>query len=392
MAPLRGCCVSYSTYNTLPESVRFSQALSFAKLLGYTPGKIYKDSEGNPLTFLSYFDYENYRSWVDVELSVGLSDGKVHVQTRTRFGRSYYDFQFQTSTARQIKRQFGGRLVEDGPEWFTPGPPFPPAASGCHLAVSRFDWHLNRLHIFRINSKFPTASPRQKASASLWPHMSELNPSIFMGNLIVPYLVSAMESFFKDTYIALLKHSPKKAIILKSARLGGEQLSAISDGRLSVEEAVAESMPFQRLSAVGRHFTEIDPKLDLLSVLRKPYRRRKRSLLQDLEDLTTERHKLIHDMRINSLSDLDKIDDTIQDLKDAVHRVHRFLTTYHSWPYEISSSEAERRVRKRRPSPEGSQTEAASGDVAGPAGREADEAGFEMTTGEQRAEAKSSDL
>jgi len=69
-------------------------------------------------------------------------------------------------------------------------------------------------------------------------------------------------------------------------RLSGEQLTHISIGLLTVEQAVAEVLPFQRLRAIENNFADIDQKLDILGPLKRPYRRRKVSLLESLEDLT----------------------------------------------------------------------------------------------------------
>ena len=54
-----------------------------------------------------------------------------------------------------------------------------------------------------------------------------------------------MEDYFKSTYIALLTYSEQKTSILKGVKLSGEQLSQISQGLLTVEQAAAEMLPFR---------------------------------------------------------------------------------------------------------------------------------------------------
>lgn len=326
--------MSYSTENILPKGVTVAQVVAFAKLLGYTPSGIIAAPGLPRIACLSYFETKDYRSWVEINLFVSIHDGIVYAETKTRVGRSYYDFHFQTWTAREIRRRFGGRLVEDGPEWFTPGPPFPPAASGCHLAIEQLDWHLNRIEVFRVNSGAGSEISIKKASMELMPFMRDLDPGVFLGNLLVPYVVSMIESYLKDSYIALLRYSPRKSTVLKGARLSGEQLAAISDGRISVEEAVAETMSFQRLSAVGKSFQELDPKLDILGVLRRPYRRRKRTLLDDIDGLISKRHDLIHRMTLDRDVDAPKVYGILDDVHAAMNRIHRHLTDHYGWPYE----------------------------------------------------------
>lgn len=177
-----------------------------------------------------------------------------------------------------------------------------------------------------------------RSMEKVWPQMRELNPEVFVSNVISTYLVSALEDYFKSTYIALLAYSERKASILKGTRLSGEQLSRISAGTLTVEEAAAETLPFQRIAAIGRNFAEIDPKLDVLSPLKRPYRRRKVSLLDRLEHLVTRRHALIHGMQLDIDLDREELEAIIHDLTVGISRVYQQITTHFGWPFELPAS------------------------------------------------------
>jgi hypothetical protein len=257
----------------------------------------------------------------------------VAVGTRTGVGRSSYDFQFQNRTVREFKKRFGGQAAKDGPNGagYDPGPPVPPAASGCFLSMRRFDWHLSRLERYLMMRNIPKPHESMEFAEKTWPVMRELNPEVFSNNIIVPYVVSMTEEFFKSTYIALLRYSEKKQSIFKNARLSGEQLANISNGALTVEEAVAEMMSFQRLSAVARHFKELDPKIDISGALRKPFRRRKQTLFESLDDLTTRRHTLIHGMEIDISLRGKKIDGLVVNVAAAAGRIYKHVTEQHGW-------------------------------------------------------------
>ena len=164
-----------------------------------------------------------------------------------------------------------------------------------------------------------------------WPIIIELNPEIFSNNIIVPYVVSMMEDFLKSTYIALLRYSEKKQAIFKGARLSGEQLANISAGLLTVEEAVAEMMAFQRISVASRHFRELDPKIDIAGALKKPFRRRKQTLFEYLDDLTTRRHALIHGIHIDISLRGKKIDALVGNVAAGTGRIYRHVTEHHGW-------------------------------------------------------------
>ncbi len=172
----------------------------------------------------------------------------------------------------------------------------------------------------------------------VWPQMRQLNPEVFISNVLLAYLASAMEDYFKSSYIALLTYAERKPTILKGIRLSGEQLAQISANTLTVEQAVAEVLPFQRLAAVGRHFNDIDQKLDVLAPLKRPYRRRKVNLLERLEDLVTRRHALIHGMHIDIRLDRERLGGFIHDLTVGISRVYEEVTRHYGWPFELPSS------------------------------------------------------
>ena len=89
------------------------------------------------------------------------------------------------------------------------------------------------------------------------------------------------------------------------------------------------------MTAVGRHFSDIDPKLDVLGPLRQPYRRRKSSLLERLEGLVDRRHALIHGMNINNDLDRKGLEGKIHDLTVGVSRVYKAITSLYGWPFEL---------------------------------------------------------
>jgi len=261
---------------------------------------------------------------------------------RSRIGRSAYDFEFQNRTVNEFKRRFGGNAFKEGNNGasYDPGPAVPAPASGCYLSMRRFDWHLSRLTRFLMTRSFPELHKSMEFAEKAWPIMMELNPEVFSNNIIMPYLVSAMEEFFKSTYVALLRYSDRKQSILKGARLSGEHLTNISNGLLTVEEAVAELMPFQRISVVARHFKELDPRIDISGALKKPFHGRRRTLFESIDDLITRRHALIHGMEIDTSLRGKKIDDVVGDVASGVARSYKHVTEQYDWFKKLNSFEA----------------------------------------------------
>jgi hypothetical protein len=127
----------------------------------------------------------------------------------------------QNKTVREFRRRFGGSAVRDGGngDGYDPGPPVPPAASGCYLAIQRFDWNLTRVNMYLHQGFSVLEHNGLQPMEKIWPQIRELNPEVFTSNIIPVYLVSALEDYFKSTYIALLTYSCRKASIFKGTSL-----------------------------------------------------------------------------------------------------------------------------------------------------------------------------
>jgi hypothetical protein len=164
--------------------------------------------------------------------------------------------------------------------------------------------------------------------------LDQMNPRLLSNNLLLPYLVSVLEDYFKSTFVALLQFSDRKEVFLRGARLSAEHLLKISSREFSVEAAIAETLPFQRLSAICQHFKSLEPNLDLAGALRKPYRRRKKSLLETLEEMVLRRHAFIHQGKLDTSFDDADIKRTLDDLEESVIRCYRRITDYYRWEFD----------------------------------------------------------
>ena len=271
---------------------------------------------------------------------------RVVVGTTTSIGRSYFDLIHQNKTISRFRKRFGGEFTTDDgrsvlrrPE---SGPP-PAPASGCYLAFNSFGFNLIRAQFHHDSREFPK-HPRRK-----WKGIEiflPIDPRLLANNTLVPFLVAALEDYFKSTYIALLRYSERKVAILKSISLRGDQLVAISDGKATVEDQITETLSFQRLSAVGRHFEELDKKLDIAGTLRKPYRRRSQSLFEMLDSLVLSRHQFIHKATLDKTMTDERIEDLIFYDNEAITRVYRRITDYYGWFFDRGWYLGRRRIKK----------------------------------------------
>lgn len=340
--------MSYSSESTLRSGTRAEDVLEILRLLGYQPAGVLHSEEVGPIRCYWWFDEADYRSWSGVELSVHHRDGAVVVETRTPIARSYFDLVHQNETIRLLRRHFGGHFLTDegrGRYLQPDSDPPTPAASGCHLAFQRFGTNLTSCRVYLHARNFGT--PKRHKPTGVYV-MDSMDPWLISTNLLLPYLVAVAEDYWKSTFVALLRYSDRKAAVLKASRLTHDSLAAISEGRRSVEEAVAEALPFQRVSAVCRHFVALDPKLDFAAVLRGPYRRRKESLFVSLEQMTELRHEVVHRAQLVATVTEEFTAALLHNIEAAVERCYRHLTKTRGWVYDRWwSSTLRRRPNKR---------------------------------------------
>jgi len=322
--------MSYESQNILKEGTNKKDVITFLELLNFKKLGLWNADELGKILSYQWFEREDYKSWSGVELSFFEQENKIHIETRTNIGRSYYDLVQQNTTIRLLKKYFGGVFYTDyGKGRYLQPPSGPPehSASGCHLAFSGFGSNLIRARQYFENVSF--GDNEKQPSGIHW--LDRYNPKLLSNILTLPFLASIAEDYWKSTYIALLKYSDSKESILKSNRISADRLVQVSTGFLSIEEAFAESISFGRISMVCRHFKAVEKQFDLASILKKPYRRRKKTLFDSLEEMTEFRNEIIHQASSPIIIEDEYLKDLINVLHDSVERCYEELTKLKGW-------------------------------------------------------------
>jgi hypothetical protein len=161
--------------------------------------------------------------------------------------------------------------------------------------------------------------------------MDEMNPRILSNNFLLPYIVAIWEDYFRSTFSVALKYSRQREAALKRARLSHGDLEKIALGDHSIERAVASGFSFQRPTSITENFRLLDPKLDIGAALRKPYRRRKTSLFESIEQLVEDRHVFVHTGRLNSKFFDRQLRSALSDVEVAVNRAYECLAKHYSF-------------------------------------------------------------
>lgn len=256
--------MSLGSTNILSDKATISKVKKLIEMLGYTK---YQDYSG-----YFWYDKNNYKSYVGVELEINCENKTIEIHTRTRAGRSYWDLKQQNKTIKYFKDYFGGSFeTDEGKGRYYSLDDKPPTELESGLFISRWVYNnaLMQPRIYLSTRKIEANVARPEPTG--WDFIDIMNPILFSNNLLIPYFVGIWEEYLKSSYIVLLKFSVNRERILKNARLTSDNLQDISSGIVSVEEAIADGLSFQRPKIIAENFKSLDNRIDIYSTLKKPY-------------------------------------------------------------------------------------------------------------------------
>jgi hypothetical protein len=318
--------MSYESENELPAQTSIARLKEVVELLGYRAVTSWvKSSEIEQLGCYYWSDTTEYKSWTGVELNIYRFEEKLTLHTRTRISRSYWDLTHQNKTIKLIRDLFGGtfRTDEGIGRYLRPdSPPPSPLSSGCYLARWRLHDSLMRAHLYLKSRKLEGDAARDSPHPLLF--LDEKNPRLLSNNLLIPFIIAVWEEYYRATFTAVLRSADKREVVLKRSRLNHTLLEKIAVEK-QIERAIAECFSFQRPSMIAENFKLIDPRLDLASPMRKPYRRRRFSLYDSIETLVEGRNAFVHSGEMD-MSMFDKrLKIVLSDIVAAVDRSYEYI-------------------------------------------------------------------
>lgn len=304
------------------SSVR--EVAKFLELLGYRRHKGVKSCDANRALEYVHFNETDYRSHQPVFATIVASPGRVEVHTRCLMARSRYDAQFHNSTIRQLQKRFGGSfstgrgknvLFEDcGEERFN-------ADSGCYLATWRFHGRLFLVQSYLVRRRFENDCD----------FVPEFSSVILSNHLLIPFVVAAIECWFREVYEALLRYSPRKAEVLRGENINAGELVDEAGEAISVERAVARRKPFQDAGRAFDTFKRLDSKLDLHGSLSRRTRKRKTCLCTRFACFLQRRHRTIHGAEIDVQYTTKLLSRDIADIRACIIKLYEAILDRHGW-------------------------------------------------------------
>ena len=318
--------MSYCSENRLPSTTPMRRLLEVIELLDFKKVQDGLKIDGQVAAY-NWNGNNGNIAFVGIELYVYRHTDYISVQTRTRAGRSYWDLQHQNKTISLLRSLFGGSFVTDeGTNRYMTFDVPEPTRIECSLYLDRwrFEAAVQKPQLY-FSSRNLTGDIAKNKSTGL-PWMDEINPRILSNNMMLPYLIGCWESYFRNSFISLLKYaddvSPRA---LRNSRITTTDYMRVIHGEVTLEKLLADSLSFQRPSIISENFRALNSKIDIAAWLRKPYHRRKKSLFDSITEVIETRDLIVH----TGITDLEIFDEQIQsiiaDLIAAVNRVYRGL-------------------------------------------------------------------
>ena len=316
--------MSYCSENRLPLTTPISRLFEVIELLGFQKARDSLKIEGQLGAFIWIGSNENI-SFVELELFVYKEDDCISVQTRTRVGRSYWDLRQQNKTISLLRSLFGGSFsTDEGINRYMTFDDPEPSKIACSLYLDR--WRFNNATLkprTYLNLRNITGDIAREEPTGL-PWLDDINPRILSNNMILPYLIGCWESYFRNSFISILKYSDDiSARALRNCRISPEEYITVIRGEINLESVLADSLSFQRPNIISENFRALNPKIDIAAWLRKPYHKRRKPLFDSITEIVETRDIIVH-TGITDKSIFDKqIQSIIEDLIVAVNWVYQ---------------------------------------------------------------------
>ena len=330
-----GTPMGYDAVNTFQASpqavVAFLELLGFEKLAGRDV------ADPTRVATLRWWSDDHYRHYHGLWATVTTDGADIIVYTRANAFRTLADAEVHNSTIKNLMARFGGSFRSDyGRQRYFPTEGYPDrgfASGGCFLAMDNFLRSVKHaryyLHTVTYSPTFPQLPPGMEWLAA------GVDPAVLSNSLLVPFLVASFEEFCRQIFVALFRYSNSRERVLKNAKIVADDLVSAMDGTRDLVEVTVRWFNFQSLPKIASNFQQLEPRLDILAALKRPYRRRKKTLYQALDELISRRHRVIHNNEVDGTYRIEDVRRDLDDLAAAATRIYEALFEYFGWECEI---------------------------------------------------------
>jgi hypothetical protein len=300
-----------------PQAATKTQLIRTLKTLGFVVGEnVFKPGPPGTIS-LFWSEPTDFKSTSGVDASVFHLDDEAKstwetttdwgLRTRTSIWASSFDKEFQNAAVRKIRHLFGGTFYNDhaGRNRYivVARAPSTPASRGIYGVVTRLEAELENLK---------TALPEDGITSLCTPGglitpaadptgvlrvVRQFDPSRVVYNGLVPFLVSALEYFFRECFEILLKYDAAAllAVRTQNRKIPFTEVLELSSGRTTLEQIASGWYSFQNFDSIQKAYSEVLG-IDVWKILRR--RKKIRSKLPMLsaafQNLIGARHGVVH--------------------------------------------------------------------------------------------------
>lgn len=250
-----------------------------------------------------WFKPDNYASIRGVSLKVYntpedelvSNQNGTEISVNTYAGRSFYDLEAQNYVVKCLKKGFGGAIYN------------PQEGNGSYIDswfpdLDEVERQLNNeftkyiVNLDRALEMIQEVEPVQ-GNARFREYKLSFNKGILRNNSVIPFVVSAWESFLKDFLCAFIRTNAtsKNKMYEKIKRVDSISIRKLVEGKLKIEEWFARQQNFQNLEIANKNYRELIG-IDLFAILskRKQVSRKRYYVRQIIQDTIILRHEIIH--------------------------------------------------------------------------------------------------
>ena len=302
--------------NTLLKTAKEKDVQDFLGILGY-----------EKYSHNCYFYYDKKSRVQITGITAFISDNlPIQVHTRTTVWRSIKDHEIHNWTIKQLRNRFGGYFYSDkGKNRYLKFNNIARrgADAGCDLAY--FDFRNN----FATLQGFLQIIKNNEKQYPIDDITKQYNPLISSTNIGLPFLISILEEYLRDSYISLLKYSSNKKEILKKSNIQTEELIEVAENRLSIENVISRFKSFQNIELINRNFKEIRNDLSFIDTLKRFNPRLKYD--QKLIAIITKRHNLIHRFQMDYDYSIKEFEKDLKLIEKVVQIFYDKIISIHNW-------------------------------------------------------------
>lgn len=311
-----------------PQSATKEQLISHLETLGFVIGEnlFWRGPDGTISLFWSTsLDYKS-TSGVDASVFPLDEQGKLAghttndwaLRTRTSIWASSFDKEHQNATVRSIRKTFGGTFYNDhcghnryitiNRERSTP------ASRGIYAVLKRLEGELDSLeHALPDELIESLTTPQgviteENDEFGILQFTKTWDPARVIYNALVPFLVAALEYFFRESFEILLHYNEQaqRALDGQNRKLTFSEAKEVARGNLSLERVASSWYSFQNLDSIQKAFRDVHG-IDVMKLLRKrkAVRGRLPILMDALSNLIGARHGVVHHLSVDRSLDRD---------------------------------------------------------------------------------------